>query len=165
MLKINFYPECDITRFIEGSEEYQKIWETDGDKITNTIETISGFKFRAEGYNAVILDNKPSASYPLTLLSSYPFEKKQSTLIHELTHKVLPRNDAMKQDELENHKVLNLILYEIWTELYGVEFANNAIKGEVAWSDTYKEAWDWAISLTKDGRQEEYKKYLISVVK
>lgn len=165
MLKINFYPECDIPRFIEGVEEYKKIWQVDGEKITNTIESMSGFKFRAEEYNAIILDNKPSASYPLILLSSYPFEKKQSTMVHELAHKVLPRNDIMKQSELENHKVLNLILYEIWTELYGIEFSNNAVKGEATWSDTYKDAWNWAMSLSKEEREEEYKKYLTSVKK
>lgn len=165
MLKINFHPECDIPRFIEGAEDYKKIWQADGEKISTVIENISGFKFRAEEYNAIILDNKPSGSYPLILLSSYPFEKKQSTLIHELTHKVLPRTEAMKQSELENHKVLNLILYEIWIEVYGMEFADNAIKGEIIWSDIYKEAWNWAISLSKEERQKEYQKYFNLVAK
>jgi hypothetical protein len=165
MLKINFHPECDIPRFIEGAQEYEKIWKEDGEKITKTIESISGFQFRAEEYNAIILDNKPSGSYPLILLSSYSLEKKQSTLVHELTHKALRRNEAMKQSELENHKVLNLVLYDIWTELYGSEFADNAIKGEAIWSDIYKESWDWAMAFSKEERRDEYKKYVASLSK
>jgi hypothetical protein len=66
MLQINFHPEADIPRFIEAAEEYKKIWGEDGEKIKETIEKISGFKFKADIYNAIILDNKPSASYPLT---------------------------------------------------------------------------------------------------
>lgn len=165
MLNINFYPECDIPRFIEGAEEYKKIWKEDGEKIAEAIMRISGFKFRADTYNAIILDNKPSSSYPLILLSSYSHEKKKSTLIHELTHKVLPRNDAMKESELENHKVLDLILYEIWTDVHGEDFAKIAVEGEKTWSDTYVKAWDYAVSLTKEQRREEYQKFLIAVGK
>jgi hypothetical protein len=160
MLNINFHPECDIPRFMEGAEEYKKIWKSDGEKIAETIKKISGFNFRADTYNAIILENKPSASYPLILLSSYSPEKKKATLIHELIHKVLPRNDAMKRSELENHKVLNLILYEVWTELYGKDFADNAVQGEFLFGDLYKEAWEYALSFTKEQKREEYQKFV-----
>jgi hypothetical protein len=133
MIHINFYPEADIPRFIEAAEEYTNIWKEDSVKITDAIERISGFKFRAEIYNAIILDNKPSGSYPLTLLSSYTHEQKKSTLIHELTHKVLPRNPQMKESEIENHKILNLTLHDIWTDLYGKEFADSSVKRELEW--------------------------------
>jgi Glu-tRNA(Gln) amidotransferase subunit E-like FAD-binding protein len=159
MLTINFFPECDIPRFVEGAEVYKQIWDTDGEKITETIERISRFQFRADVYNAIILDNKPSASYPLILLSSYTLEQKKATLIHELTHKVLRRTDAMKESELENHKVMDLILYEIWTDVYGEDFAKSAVEGEQIWSDIYTKAWDYALAFTKEQRKEEYKKY------
>lgn len=163
MLKIYFHPECDISRFIEGVEEYKKIWAEDGEKITEAIKKISGLNFRADTYNAIILDNKPSGSYPLVLLSSYSPEKKKSTLVHELTHKVIPRNDAMKASEVENHKILNLILYDIWVELYGKEFADNSVTGELAWGDTYKQAWDFTLALTKEQRITEFQKFLSSI--
>ncbi len=160
MLTINFHPECDIPRFIEGAKEYKKIWSSEGEKITQAIEKISNFNFRAGTYNAIILDNKPSASYPLILLSSYSLEKKRATLVHELTHKVLPRNEKMKASELENHKILNLILYEIWTELYGKEFADLSVEGESMFGDLYKQAWEYFFTLTKEQRQEEYQKFI-----
>ncbi len=159
MLNVHFHPECDIPRFIDATEEYKKIWEEDGEKIAEAIERISGFKFRADLYNAIILDNKPSASYPIILLSSYSPEKKKATLIHELTHKVLPRNDAMKESEIENHKVLDLILYEIWTDVYGEYFAKTAAEGERVWGDTYIEAGAYALSLTKGDRSERYQEF------
>lgn len=160
MLNINFHPECDIPRFIEGTEEYKSVWKEDGERITKAIERISGRFFRAESYNAIILDNKPSASYPLILLSSYSLDTKKATLIHELTHKVLPRNDEMKASEIENHKVLNLILYEIWVDVYGENFAKNAVENERGWGDTYVKAWDYISTLTKEQRQERYKEFI-----
>jgi hypothetical protein len=163
MLSINFHPECDIPRFTEAAEEYKKIWAEDGERITKTIQEISGYNFRAETYNAIILDNKPSASYPLILLANYSPEKKKSTLVHELTHKVIPRNEVMKASELENHKILNLVLYNIWTELYGKEFADNSVAGEFVWGDTYKKAWEYALALTKEQRLEEYQKFLSTI--
>ena len=163
MPRINFHPECDIPRFIVGTQEYKTIWEAEGERITQAIENISGYKFRADTYNAIILDNKPSTSYPLTLRSSYPPDQKKSTLVHELTHKILPRNDLTKESSLENHKILDLILYDIWTELYGKEFADNAVRGETEWRDLYKEAWEWALAYSKEQRKEEYEKFLSSL--
>lgn len=158
MVTIKFHPECDIPRFIEAVEEYQKIWSEDGETISQVIEKISGFKFRADLYNAIVLDI-PSKSNPLTLRSSYPLEQKKSTLIHELIHKILPRNENMKGSSLENHKILNLILYEIWTEIYGKEFADNAVTSEKLFQDLYKEAWEYAMAFTKEQRQQEFKKW------
>lgn len=163
MPKINFHPECDISRFMEAADEYKKIWDEDGDKITETIERISGSVFRADLYNAIILDNKPSSSYPIILRSSYPFEQKKSTLIHELCHKVIKLNDEMKASSLENHKILNLILYDIWVELYGKEFADDAVTRERVWEGVYPEAWDHALAFTKEQRQEEYQKFIDSI--
>jgi hypothetical protein len=163
MLTIHFHPECDIPRFIEGAEEYTKIWTEDGERVTEAIERISGFKFRADLYNSIVYGKDRSESYPLTLNCKYPPEQKKSTLIHELTHKVLPRNDVMKASELENHKVLNLILYDIWTDLYGKEFADNAVMGEHLFQPLYKEAWEFALALTKEERQQEFQKFLDSV--
>ncbi len=163
MIHINFYPEANIPRFIEAAQEYTNIWKEDGTKIANTIEQISGFKFRAEVYNAIILDNKPSGSYPLTLLSSYIPEQKKSTLIHELTHKVLPRSPQMKESEIENHKILNLILHDIWTELYGKEFADNSVKGELEWGDTYIQSWNYVLGLSKEERAKKYREYVESI--
>jgi hypothetical protein len=93
------------------------------------------------------------------VLPTHSLEQKKSTLIHELTHKVLPRNYLMKESELENHKVLDLILYDIWTELYGKEFADNSVEGEHSWSDIYVQAWGFALGFTKEEREEKYKNF------
>lgn len=162
MLEIKFYPEAGIPRFIEAAEEYTKIWNEDGKRITEVIEIMSGSSFRADMYSAIILDNKPSSSYPLILRSSYTLIQKKATLIHELTHKVIQRNDDMKVSELENHKVLDLILYDIWVAVYGESFADASVEDEKVWSDTYKDAWNYALSFTKEERVKRYNEFLVS---
>ncbi len=159
MPNINFHPECDIPRYIEAASEYTKIWKEDGDMITEVIERVSGFKFRADLYNAIILE-KFSHSLPLTLRASYPTEQKKSTLVHELLHKVLVRTEKMQTSELENHKILDLILYDIWTELYGEDFAKKSMDAEKLFNDIYSEAWIFAMNLSKDERRIQYNNFL-----
>lgn len=158
MLKIDFYPDCDIPRFIEAAGEYQKIWQEDGNKICNAIEKITGLSFQVDLINAIVLEKK-SESHPLTLRASYSKETKKATLIHELCHRIIPRTTSMKDSSLENHKVLDLVLYDIWLEIYGKEFADQSVTEEGnMFGSTYKEAWESALVYNKDERQAEFKK-------
>jgi hypothetical protein len=63
------------------------------------------------------------------------------------------------------HRPVDLILYDIWVELYGKNFAKKEVVYEISlWShggvSPYKIAWDWALGMTKTERHEEFLKYL-----
>ena len=171
-MKINFYPERDNTKFETAVKEYEVIWKEKGDKITKTIERISGLKFRENLINALIFDGT-AYSVPLRLSSNPLPEIKEGILIHELCHRLLIGNKIkfpMKMTEenynLEVHKLVNLILFDTWVDLYNEVFANKQIKAEIKIGgdndkNPYKLAWDWARKMTRDERQKEFKKYLV----
>ena len=61
------------------------------------------------------------------------------------------------------HKHIDLILYDIYVELYGENFAKKEIAYEISlWTgkgiSPYKIAWDWVLSMTKEKRQKIWKK-------
>jgi hypothetical protein len=59
---------------------------------------------------------------------------------------------------LKVHKALDLILYDIWADLYGENFAQSMVAIESNFSDlSYKKAWQWALSLSREGRAEKFK--------
>ena len=169
-MKINFYPECDNPEFEKAAKEYQKIWEKDGTKITTTIERVSGLKFKEKVINAIV-QKYVSYSSPLRLQANVPIKLKATTLTHELCHRALTGNDIKNKVlwnhpsyTLELHKVLDLILYDILIDLFGQETADEEIKYEVSLWDgkdisPYKIAWDWALQMSREKRQKEFKKY------
>ena len=66
---------------------------------------------------------------------------------------------------LLTHRPVDLILYDIWIELYSENFAKKEVAYEISlWShggvSPYKIAWDWALAMTKKQRHEEFQKYL-----
>jgi len=65
--------------------------------------------------------------------------EKPLFLIHELAHRLLagnrigPLRKKFKNEEekkLATHKILYLILYDIWIELYGEDFARESVLAE-----------------------------------
>ena len=170
MLKINFYPESDNPEFEKASMGYAKLWEEEGIRIQKTIENISGLRFKEKIINALVFDNV-SYSVPLQLTANVTFERKRGALVHELCHRlVVGNNIEVKSGKSYNswiltiHKHIDLILYDVWIELYGENFAKREIKYEISlWTgkdiSPYKIAWDWALSMTKEKRQKEFKKY------
>jgi hypothetical protein len=63
------------------------------------------------------------------------------------------------------HRYIDLILYDILTELFDEEFTKWAIQFEVSlWThkgiSPYKLAWDEVTKLSKEQRQKEFRKYL-----
>jgi hypothetical protein len=161
MLEIKFYPESDKQEFIEAVKEYQGICDKEGPGIIKTIEKVSGLKFTEKFINAIVFDGI-SHSHPLRLRFSYPHEVKKATLIHELCHRLLEGNEIEMETNdpeirsLELHKCLDLILYDIWEELYGEGFAKRNAKVECGRGPLYKNAWDWALSFDRKTRQAKF---------
>lgn len=166
MLSINFYAESDDINLVEAAKEYSEIWEQDGRRITSTIEAISGFPFHENVINALVFEGR-SYSHPLQLRASYTLQTKKNALIHELCHRI-SRKDRLRfdypdgQQLLEVHKIIFLILYDILADLYGKEFADANVQEESVYSNEYKEAWEWALSMTRDERKKKYDSLKIS---
>ena len=169
-LTINFYPDSDDPRFIAAASEYTDIWTADGDRIFSTIERISGLRFKERYINAVVFAD-PSLSHPYRLKFDLPREIKKGALVHELTHRIIRGNNPtyeFSKDRhgyvVDAHKLADLVLYDIWTDLYGEEFARANVEFETGSEilediDAYKAAWDWALGMTKEQRAEEFRKY------
>lgn len=159
MLKITFYPESDKAEFIKAAKEYQDIWDSEGEKIIETMERISGLRFVEKFINAIVYE-WISFSFPLRLRASYPLDIKKATLIHELGHRLLAGNKITKKGKnfraLEIHKPLYLILYDIWVNLYGEDFAKKNVKIESERHEDYKEAWEWVLSFDKETRTKKF---------
>ncbi len=152
-MKINFYPDHDDLELIKSAEEYQEIWIKESARIIETIERLTGLKFTENTINAVVIEGV-SRSHPLSLRASYPIETKKATLVHELFHRLIPG----KEDEI--HKLLDLILYDVWIDLWGEDFAKKQVKVESERQPLYKDAWDWALSLTREQRAAKFKELI-----
>jgi hypothetical protein len=170
-MQINFYPEHDNPEFEKDAKEYAKIWEKEGNKITETIEKISGLKFKEKIINAIIYD-RGSESSPLSFGANVPIVRRKGTFVHELCHRLIFGNNVLIKSanmlqswDSNMHKQLDLILYDILIELYGEDFAKDNIDYEISlWRgkdiSPYKIAWDWALAMTKKERQKLWKKSL-----
>ncbi len=175
MLQINFYPECDNPVFEKAAEEYGRLWHEEEERIVATIEEVSGLKFRETIINAIVYD-RSSYSKPLSLEAKLSKDDKKEALIHEICHRLLLGN-KIRWEKLKgkhasyliSHKPLDLILYDILVKLYGKNFAKKSVETEInewqKWGgigvSPYKLAWDWALAMSGEDRQREFKKYLL----
>jgi hypothetical protein len=59
------------------------------------------------------------------------------------------------------HKIIFLVLYEVWTELYGEEFSKKEVKVESARNEMYKKTWEWALTMPESERKRLFNKLKI----
>lgn len=78
-------------------------------------------------------------------------------MIHELGHRLLIH--VPKTKELDEHRVLFLVLYDIWESLSGRDFADRMVEVEKKRKGLYdyESAWKWALSMSKDERLQNSK--------
>lgn len=163
MLKINFLQDSNLRNYSKIVAEYEKLWKKEGEKVVKAIEKISSMKFQETEINAIVYyGSLPSRSRPLCLMVDNSKERRLSTLIHELGHRIISgnirRKIIKKKISLDAHKLLDLILYDVWTDLYGQKFANDAVEMEKKIPRReYREAWEWALSFTKEERAEKFR--------
>jgi len=166
MLKLNFIPESNLRDYSQVIDEYKKLWQDEGEKIVKVIEKISNLKFQESEINAIVYyGSLPSRSRPLCLMIKDSKERRLSILIHELTHRIISGNSKRERRKiitsLEVHKTLFLILYDIWIEVYGKDFAKSAVEWEKNIpQEEYKKAWEWALSFNKGGRARKFKEIM-----
>lgn len=153
---VNFNPAGP--EFEEAAAGYRTIWNQEGARIVSVWEAATGLSFRDEVVEAKVFEGI-SRSHPLELRASYPSEVKKSILIHELGHRLIGDSELSK-DSLELHKTLFLILFDVYVELYGEDYANRAVAWESANlpKQVYASAWDWSLQFLKSERLAEFKK-------
>ncbi len=173
MLKINFLPDSDRKDLVQlidkGISEYKEIWENDSKKIIDATENVSGLSFVESEINAIIYVSRSlsSRSFPLSLRADLPLDIKKGLIVHELCHRLLSGNHVRvktkerKDLSLEIHKVLNLILYDIWVEVYNEKLADKMVEWESSSrKGLYKEAWDWALAIDKKERKKKFRQII-----
>jgi outer membrane protein assembly factor BamB len=154
---MSFTPrQKDNDKFVVAAEDYRRIWAEEGERVIRAMEQVTKLRF-PESAIAVEIYEAPSFSgggnMPMRLRASYPAEIKKGTLVHELGHRM---NGQLRRrpKELDEHRLLFLFLYDLWTELYGQDFADK----EVAFERTlkglydYDTAWTWALAMTPQQR-------------
>lgn len=142
--------------FAPAAGEYRRLWEADGARIAATLERVSGLAFPASEIDVIVSEGRPMTSYDgrtIRLRAGYSPAYKKATLVHELGHRLsflLPRTA-----ELDDHRVLDLFLYDVWTDLYGRDFADRmvSIERRIPGRYDYDAAWTWALAMTRAERQ------------
>lgn len=164
-MKIKFKSESE--QFDTASEEYEKIWESDGVKITEVSERVSSLKFPEINLGVTVFEGVSTLSwddegnFSMKIRASYPADIKKATIVHELGHLLLAQI-RKRPVELDEHRILFLFLYDVWTELYGINFADRAAEVEKKRRGRYDydSAWTWALSLNKEERGQKLKEII-----
>ena len=146
--------------FAEATEEYRRIWTEEGSRIVDTMESATTLGFFQGTITAIVFEGISSAGNrdtPMRLRASYPLDTKRSALVHELGHRLISQLTTRPND-LDEHRVLDLFLYDVWESLWGKEFADRQVEVEVAQRGEYDyaSAWRFATSLSKAERAARF---------
>jgi hypothetical protein len=157
---MHFEPQSPTEAFIKAAAEYDALWKAEGGRMLDAMERISGITFTERDITAVIFESASYSGYgdqPMHLRASYPADVKKATLIHELLHRMLGR--VKTTADIDEHRKLFLVLYDIWVALYGKEFAdqNVAVESKRKGLNDYESAWKWALAMSPEERAAKFK--------
>jgi hypothetical protein len=151
MIQLSFKPVSE--EFKLATEDYQNIWNKEGEIIIKTFEEVTGLSFKQKSIDVIVYEG-PSFSgklnTPMKLRASYSTDLKRGTIVHELGHRlIVPLHNRI--EGIDEHRTLNLFLYDVWVKLYGEEFANEMVSAESKRTGLYdyKTAWKWFGVLSK----------------
>jgi hypothetical protein len=150
-VRISFVAQEDS--FTRAALVYEQLWATEGPRIVEAMERISGLDFVTSAWadtaiTARVLERPSESGFrssPMVLRASYPIDTKRATLVHELGHRL---QSGLFRREEEEHPHLFLWIYDVWVELYGREFADAQVAVERRRGGPYPAAWDQAMALT-----------------
>lgn len=157
---IHFEPQTPTEAFVKAAAEYDAVWKAESARIVEAMERITGLRFEEREIKAVVYEGvsfSGSGNTPMRLRASYPAEVKKATLIHEISHRLLGR--VRTTADIDEHRKLFLVLYDIWVTLYGKEFAdrNVAVESSRRGLYDYEAAWKWALAMSAEARAETFK--------
>jgi hypothetical protein len=145
-------------QFAEAAGEYRRLWQAEGPRIVAAMEGATGLAFPDSRVEAIVSEGRPMASFDgrtIRLRASYSPAYKKATLAHEIGHRLaftLPRRSG-----LDDHRLLYLFLYDVWSDLYGKDFADRMVSIERRIGPAYEAAWSWALAMTREERQARLK--------
>lgn len=124
------------------------------------MEKISGLSFQQKEISVIIYEGisfSGDEDLPMKLRASYSLDEKKGTLIHELGHRLIEQIKERPAD-LDEHLILFLILYDIWAELYGQDFADEMVNIESSRKGyyDYKSCWANVLKLSRDERLNRF---------
>ena len=156
-VKITFTPESD--KFTDATKQYRSLWSAEGDKMIAALEKVSGMKFTETAFETIVFEGvsrsgRPGGS-PMKMRASYTADTKKATLIHEIGHRHISKLEK-RPEGIDEHSVLNLILYDIWVDLYGKKFADEQVEIEKSRRGPYPAAWEYALSMTRKERESKF---------
>jgi hypothetical protein len=152
--------QADSAPLEAAAAEYRAIWAREGARILTAMELISGLRFRETSIPVQVVIGPSSSGYgtrPMRLRGSYPEPTKRATLIHELGHRL--QNDLFTREE-DDHPALFLWLYDVWTTLYGAEFAREQLEVESARTGgrhDYRGMWAAATAMDSSSRARAWR--------
>ena len=155
---MTFTPQDET--FAQAAEAYRQAWVTEGSAIVEAMERVSGMRFLETHIKAVIFEGPSSSGTsdtPMYLRASYSADVKKSTLVHENGHRLIAQLRTRPAD-LDEHRVLDLLLYDVWVSLWGTDFADEQViveSGRTGLYD-YKSAWASTLSLSKEQRAARF---------
>jgi hypothetical protein len=157
-VSIRFSPESEP--FAEAAKEYQSLWEAEGSRIIAAMEHVSGLTFPEREIKAVVyegISQAGSGGRPMRMRASYPAATKKATLIHELGHRHLAQL-RRRPPGVDEHRVLFLVLYDVWEQLYGKGFADEQVEVEKRRRGVYDyaAAWVWALAQSPEERATRF---------
>jgi hypothetical protein len=143
--------------YAAAAEEYRAMWCEEGARIVQALEEATGHPFPSGPIEVFVANATPMTTYDgrtIWLKASYPAYYKRATLVHELGHRLsftMPRTP-----DLDDHRLLYLFLHDVWSRLYGSDFANRMAQAErrIRGRYDYAGAWDWALAMTPEQRRE-----------
>jgi hypothetical protein len=125
------------------------------------MEQVSGLKFQETDIQVIVYEGVSNSGFkerPMRLRASYPEDVKKATLVHELGHRLNSQLTSRPKD-IDEHRILFLTLYEMWTKLYGKNFADEMVEVEKKRKGLYdyESAWKWALSMNEGERAAKFK--------
>jgi hypothetical protein len=158
---VNLVFEPEDKRFDQAVEEYRKVWASEGKRIIDGLESVSGLRFKEKEVRAIVYEgasNSGPPNGPMKMRASYPADVKKATLAHELGHRMNFQLTTRPKD-VDEHRILFLYLYDVWEKLYGKDFADEQVKIERGRKGLYDydSAWTWALSMSKEERASRFR--------
>jgi hypothetical protein len=156
--------EATAPEFAGATAEYEAIWSADGVRIVAALESATDLVLEPGPIRVLVHEGVSSSGYrhiPMRMRASYPLDTKRATLVHELSHRLV--GDLFRKDD-QDHPYIFLFLYDVWVEIWGKEFADAqvAVESRRKGLYDYEGAWQDALAIGKQGRREEWRKFLES---
>jgi len=156
-LSLEFKPQSK--QFEAATEEYRKIWATEGPRIVEAMEKATKLRFNPAPIRVVVYEGTSFSGdlqRPMQLRASYPSNTKKATLVHELAHRLISSGLDLPQD-FEEHPTIFLFVYDVWTSIWGKDFADAEIIVESGRRGLYDYEGAWKVALAMTGPERAAK--------